>query len=45
MVTVKERKNEKNGGGQANGTFQVPRNIDLRLDTAPVSVGDLVQLR
>ncbi len=36
---------EKNGGSQNDGSFKVPRNIDLSLDRAPVVVGDLVQLR
>lgn len=38
---------EKNGaGGQVgNGTFNIPRNTDIQLETAPVDLTDLVQLR
>jgi len=43
----RQRNQEKNGanGSQQNGTFNVPRNIDVHLETAPVDIGDLVQLR
>jgi len=42
----KARQAEKNGHAASNnGTFNVARNIDIQLDTIPVSVGDLVQLR
>jgi len=38
-------KNGANGSNQSNGTFNVARNIDIQLETAPVDLGDLVQLR
>jgi len=44
----KQRQQEKagtNGAAPSNGTFNVPRSIDLNLETAPVDLGDLVQLR
>jgi len=43
----KARNQEKNGNGvpAAAQTFQVPRNVQFSLETAPVDLGDLVQLR
>lgn len=43
----KARQQERNGGGDKAGaaTFQVPRNLELTLETAPVELTDLVQLR
>jgi len=38
-------KNGSNGSNGTNGTFNVPRNIEVQLETAPVDLGDLVQLR
>jgi len=40
-----QEKNGSNGANQVNSTFNVPRNIDLQLITAPVELTDLVQLR
>jgi hypothetical protein len=41
-----QEKNGANSANQSNGTtFSVPRNIDIQLETAPVDLGDLVQLR
>ena len=40
-----QEKNGSNGTNQVNSTFNVPRNIDLQLITAPVELTDLVQLR
>jgi len=38
---------DKNGNGVAanSQTFQVPRNVEVCLEKAPVELGDLVQLR
>jgi len=41
----KARIAEKNGFSTSNGTFNVPRNIDLQLEKSAVVVSDLVQLR
>jgi len=42
----KQRHQEKNSSNPPNnGTFNVPRNIEISLETAPVSFTDLVQLR
>eukprot|EP00092_Neocalanus_flemingeri_P020550 GFUD01022263.1.p1 GENE.GFUD01022263.1~~GFUD01022263.1.p1 ORF type:complete len:522 (+),score=162.60 GFUD01022263.1:223-1788(+) len=44
----KQRNQEKNGSNGANpssATFNVPRNIEVQLETAAVDLGDLVQLR
>jgi len=43
----KARNQERNGNGLAvnSQTFQVPRNVQFSLETAPVDLGDLVQLR
>ena len=35
----------KNGDAANNGHFNVPRNIDLQLETAKVTKTDIVQLR
>jgi len=40
----KQRQAEKNNAPN-NGTFSVPRNIDIQLETAPVDLTDVVQLR
>merc|ERR1719300_194720 len=40
----KQRQAEKNNA-PSNGTFSVPRNIDIQLETAPVDLTDVVQLR
>ena len=45
------KRNRRNHGDSAkvdadgNEIFHVPRNLDVQLYTAPVSMGDLVQLR
>lgn len=43
----KARQQDKTNGsnGPNTGIFNVPRNIDIQLDRAPVELGDLVQLR
>jgi len=44
--TVKKaRQQEKQGSATKDQTFQVPRNAELTLQTAPVELTDLVQLR
>ena len=35
----------KNGHANENGIFNVPRNIDLQLDTTKVTTTDVIQLR
>jgi len=50
-VDKKDRKKARhqdkiNGNnGATSGIFNVPRNIDIQLETAPVDLGDVVQLR
>jgi len=41
----KSRIAEKNAQAQTNGTFSVPRNIELVLDKATVTLQDILQLR
>ena len=38
-------KGNKNGDAGTNGHFNVPRNIDIQLETAKVSKADICQLR
>ena len=46
----KEKKKQRHqakeiGAAASNGTFNIPRNTDIALETAPVDLTDLVQLR
>ena len=43
----KGRSGDKSGQAQStsNGTFNVPRNIEIELEKAPVSLTDILQLR
>ena len=46
----KEKKKQRHQGkdtaaAASNGTFNIPRNTDIALETAPVELTDLVQLR
>ena len=40
-----DRNYVKNGQTPENGVFNVPRNLDLQLDTTKVTTGEIVQLR
>uniref|UniRef100_A0A182LYP9 Transmembrane protein 161B n=1 Tax=Anopheles culicifacies TaxID=139723 RepID=A0A182LYP9_9DIPT len=46
---VKGKKDKRNGHSQTNGersaTFHIPRSLDIRLDTIPISPYDIVHLR
>jgi len=44
-VTVYFFQQNKNGDASNNGHFNVPRNLDLQLETAKVTKTDLCQLR
>ena len=49
-IDKKEKKKQRHQGKDAaaaasNGTFNIPRNTDIALETAPVELTDLVQLR
>ena len=43
----KQRHQEKNGAATSSSaaTFNIPRNTDIQLETAPVDLADVVQLR
>ena len=43
----KQRHQEKNGAATSSSaaTFNIPRNTDIQLETAPVDLTDVVQLR
>ena len=45
MYQVVRFKGHKNGDAGTNGHFNVPRNIDLQLETSRVTKLDIVQLR
>ena len=50
ICSFSARNRRKNGGGQSNANggndvFNVPKNIDVQLETSSVQVSDLIQLR
>ena len=50
ICSISARNRRKNGGGQSNANggndvFNVPKNLDVQLETSSVQVSDLIQLR
>ena len=50
ICSFSARNRRKNGGGQSNANggndvFNVPKNLDVQLETSSVQVSDLIQLR